>query len=144
MKVNPLRTVLLVIFTALSLPAFCQGGAAFEPELALASINAAPKKSPAPSTTAVRTHKRFPKLYSGWAIEIATSTYPMDKSEPIFRQFGNVSYEKLPEGGYSYLIKANFSSKEAGLEFMKNVIKPRAEKAKLIQFNDGIRKVIRD
>lgn len=144
MKVNSLRTLCLVFFTALSISSFCQGGAAFEPEMALASISPMSKKTPTPTTSTVRTHKRFPQLYSGWAIEIATSTYPMDKSEPIFRQFGNVSYEKLPQGGYSYLIKANFSSKEAGLEFLKNVIKPRAEKAKLIQFNDGIRKVVRD
>ena len=68
----------------------------------------------------------------------------MNKTNPLFRQFGNVFYEKLPEGGYSYLIMANFSSKEAGLEFVKNVVKPKAEKAKLIQYSDGNRKEIRD
>ena len=144
MKNNPLHILLLVFMTAISTAAFCQGGAAFEPELTLASVNPTPKKALAPAASTVRTHKRFPQLYTGWAIEIATSTYPMDKSEPVFRQFGNVMYEKLPEGGYSYLIKANFSTKEAGLDFMKNVVRPKAEKAKLIQFNDGNRKVIRE
>jgi len=78
------------------------------------------------------------------AIEIATSTYPMDKTEPVFQQFGNVMYEKLTEGGYSYLIMANFSSKESALDFLQKVVKPRAEKARLIQFDEGNRKVIRD
>lgn len=68
----------------------------------------------------------------------------MDKSNPVFRQFGNVLYEKLPEGGYSYLIMANFSTKEAALDFVQNVVKPKVGDAKLIQYNEGNRKVIRE
>lgn len=143
MKKNALRILTLLFALFFSDIVFCQGDMAFEPDLVLASSNNSSKKV-VTSTNSVRTHKRFPQLYTGMAVEIATSTYPMDKSNPIFRQFGNVLYEKLPEGGYSYLIMANFSSKEAGLDFVKNVVKPKAEKARLIQFNEGNRKVIRD
>lgn len=68
----------------------------------------------------------------------------MDKSNPLFRQFGNVMYEKLPEGGYSYLIMANFSSKDAALKFVQTVVRPKSEHAQLIQFTEGKRKVVRD
>jgi hypothetical protein len=143
MKKNASRALILVFLIATSAVAFSQGGAAFEPDNTMAAISG-PAKKIAPAPVSVRSHKRFPALFDGLAIEIATSTYPMDKTNTIFRQFGNVLYEKLPEGGYSYLIMANFSSKEAALDFVKNVVKPKAEKARLIQFSDGNRKVIRD
>jgi hypothetical protein len=137
------QALLASILLSIGTPAFCQVGASFEPETAIASISNPIKKiSPAP--VSARTHKRFPQLYTGMAIEIATSTYPMDKTNPLFRQFGNVLYEKLSEGGYSYLIMANFSSKEAAMDFVKNVVKPKAVKARLIQFSEGNRKVIRE
>lgn len=127
--------------------AICQGGASFESEASLANIET-PAKKPSSTLTAAssstRFHKRFPQLFTGMAIEIASSTYPMDKSNPVFRQFGNVLYEKLPEGGYSYLIMANFSSKESALEFVQNVVKPKVGDAKLIQYNEGNRKVVRE
>ncbi len=143
MKKNASRTLLLFLTMCISAAVFCQGGAAFEPDNTLAVISGSAKKA-APAPVSVRSHKRFPALFNGFAIEIATSTYPMDKTNPLFRQFGNVLYEKLPEGGYSYLIMANFNSKESALDFIKNVVKPKAEKARLIQFSDGNRKVIRE
>lgn len=143
MKKNASRTLLVSVAMCFSLITFSQGGAAFEPENTLAAITS-PAKKTAPAPVSVRSHKRFPALFNGLAIEIATSTYPMDRTNPIFRQFGNVLYEKLPEGGYSYLIMANFNSKDAAMDFVKNVVKPKAEKARLIQFSDGNRKVIRE
>ncbi len=143
MKKNALRTLFSLYLLSFSSAGFCRGGTAFEPELALAAISA-PVKKGEPASSSARFHKRFPQLFTGMAIEIATSTYPIDKANPVFRQFGNVFYEKLPEGGYSYLIMANFSSKDAALEFTQKVVKPKVEKARLIQFNEGIRKAIRE
>ena len=143
MKKNALRTLSLFFLLSFSSAVFCQGGTVFEPELALAD-NRNPAKKVAPAASSARSHKRFPQLFTGMAIEIATSTYPMDKANPMFRQFGNVFYQKLPEGGYSYLIMTNFSSIEAALEFAQSVVKPKAENARLIQFNEGNRKVIRE
>ncbi|MBI1224657.1 MAG: hypothetical protein GC192_05430 [Bacteroidetes bacterium] len=142
MKKIASRIICLFLAMVFCTTVFCQGGTAFEPESTLASISS-PVKKTAPAPVSVRPHKRLPALFDGYAIEIATSTYPMDKTNPLFRQFGNVVYEKLPEGGYSYLIVANFNSKDAALDFVKNVVKPKAEKARLIQFSDGNRKVIR-
>lgn len=122
--------------------AICQGVAAIDPALEItAAVN--PKQTPSKPST-VRSLKRFPQMHTGFAIEIAFTTYPMDTTNPIFQQFGNVRYDKLPDGGYSYLIMANFSSKESALDFLNNVMKPKAGKAKLIQYDEGTRKVIRD
>ena len=147
MNMKALHTLFVILFVSLGFNAFCQGGEFFEPESAIAAISSPSKNAATVSpltTTSARFHKRFPQLFTGMAIEIATSTYPMDKTSPVFRQFGNVFFEKLPEGGYSYLIMANFSSKEAALEFLQNIIKPKAEDARLIQYNEGNRKVIRE
>ncbi len=140
---NALHTLVIIAgLCFMGNTAICQGGLAFEAETA---INSSLKPSKPTSTpTTVRYHKRFPQLFSGFAIEIAASTYPMDRANPVFQQFGNVLFDKLAEGGYSYLIMANFSSKDAALEFVNNVVKPKAEHAKLIQYNEGNRKVIRE
>ena len=143
MKNNHFQAFLILSLSAFGSFAYCQGGTAFEPEASLLAVSK-PAASPMASRASTGFHQRFPQLFTGMAIEIATSTYPMDKSNPVFRQFGNVRYEKLPEGGYSYLIMANFSNKEAALEFVQNVVKPKAEGARLIQYADGNRKVIRD
>ncbi|MCF8244232.1 MAG: hypothetical protein K9J37_03370 [Saprospiraceae bacterium] len=143
MKKNASHIFLSFLLLYLGTAVFSQGGTAFEAENTIAAISSPVKKTP-PAPLSVRSYKRFPALYNGLAIEIATSTYPMDKTNPIFRKFGNVHYEKLSEGGYSYLIMANFSSKESALDFVQNVVKPKAEKARLIQFSDGNRKVIRE
>ena len=101
------------------------------------------KPVPRPATN-LFSHKKMPQMFSGYAIEVATSTYPLDGSNGVFRRFGNVLYEKQREGGYSYLIRLNFSSKEAALHFLEQVIKPRSEDAKLYEYNEGARKVVRD
>lgn len=147
MNMRTLRLLLAIPLILIGGASICQVGASFEPEASLASIENSAKKPVSAKPTAssaTRFHKRFPQLFSGMAIEIAVSTYPMDKSNPVFRQFGNVLYEKLPEGGYSYLIMANFSTKEAALDFVQNVVKPKVGDAKLIQYNEGNRKVVRE
>ena len=95
-----------------------------------------------PST--YRFHKKLPQLFSGYAIEVAASNYPLQRDNPVFRQFGNIHYEKLREGGYSYLILASFSSQDAALGFIKTIILPKVAEARLFEYKDGIRKVIRE
>ena len=141
---NVIETVIVFILLSMGPSAFCQGGSSFEPETTLAAATTSTKKTAPATATSARFHKRFPQLFTGFAIEIATSTYPMDRTRPIFKQFGNVFFDKLSEGGYSYLIMANFSTKVAALEFVTNVVKPKAEEARLVQYIEGNRKVIRE
>ncbi len=97
------------------------------------------------ASTPYHFHKKLPQMFSGYAIEIAaTNRFPLDRTNPIFRQFGNIYSEKLTEGGYSYLILGKFSSKDSALHFVQTIIKPKVEEARLFEYKDGIRKVIRD
>ncbi len=86
--------------------------------------------------------QRLSTIYTGYAIELANSNLPIDRYHPIFRQFGNVQYEKLPEGKYTYLITGDFSSDKAALEFLERIIKPRVPGAKLFYYKQGRRKEI--
>jgi hypothetical protein len=116
----------------------------FENESAYA---VAPKRAsnlPATDLTAYRFHKKLPQLFTGFAIEVAASNFPLQRNNPVFRQFGNIHYEKLREGGYSYLILASFSSREAALNFLNEIILPKVPEARLFDYKDGIRKVIRE
>lgn len=111
--------------------------------LSMSGTSPATVTATATATLPYHFHKKLPQLFSGFAIEIAASNYPLDNSNPVFRQFGNIHYEKLREGGYSYLILGKFSSKESALHFVETIIKPKTEHARLFEYKDGIRKVIR-
>lgn len=80
--------------------------------------------------------------YSGYAVEVVAANYPLDRFHPVFRQFGNVHYHKLPSGGYSYLFLCSFSSENAALEFVTKMVTPRAKSARLFYYKEGNRKLI--
>jgi hypothetical protein len=88
-----------------------------------------------------RNAKRLPSTYTGFAIEVAIADYPLDSSDKIFRMFGNIHYDKRPEGWYSYLIPVNFSTKDAAQTFMAEVIREHVPDARLIEYKEGNRKV---
>jgi len=87
-----------------------------------------------------RHHKRLPAVYNGFAIELTTSDLPLKRNYFLFNQFGNVSVEKLREGGYAYVVKVDFIKKETLESFIKNIILHRAPEAKAIEYVDGVRK----
>ena len=93
-------------------------------------------------TTYLRTGKRLPALYSGYVIELDLAVYPLDRKNPLFRQFGNVFFDKLPEGGYSYCIMANFSSVQAIEQYVEKMILHRAPEARVIEYRNGKRKLL--
>ncbi len=89
-----------------------------------------------------RYHKKISATYDGFAVEIATSEYPMERTEPVFRKFGKVFYHKLRKGGYSYVILLDFGKEKEAAKFCKNVIAPKVERARLIEYDQGERKVV--
>ncbi len=141
LKLSLIKVALLCLFAyssnAQSAQAF-HGGIAF-----VAAPTPMPKgKSTTRNTSIYRVAKKLSYIYSGYAIEIASSNLPLDKYHPVFKQFGNVFYHKLKAGGYSYMILAEFSSDESALDFLRNIIQPRVSTAKLYQYKDGNRKLI--
>jgi len=92
-------------------------------------------------STVYRLHKKLPAFHNGYVIELATSEFPIKKDHPIFKKFGKVFYHKLREGGYSYVIKANFAELKSAKNFCDNIIKPRYENARVYEYKKGVRKL---
>lgn len=99
------------------------------------------KKSDKP-TSSTRFHQRLSGTFSGLAIELIASDLPLERSLPLFRQFGNVHYDKLEKGGYSYIIKTNFDDKKSLEKFYNTVILPRNPAAKMVEYKFGKRNIL--
>jgi len=78
--------------------------------------------------------------YTGYMIEIATSDLPLDGSDQVFKYFGKVHYDKVFEGWYSYFILVDFKEKEAVEKFLNNIVIHKAPKARIIEYQYGVRK----
>jgi hypothetical protein len=101
-----------------------------------------PKKSTYTPKKTYRFHQRLSGTFSGLAIELIASDLPLERSLPLFRQFGNVHYDKLTEGGYSYVIKTNITDKKSLEKFYKTVILPRNPDAKMVEYKFGKRDIL--
>jgi hypothetical protein len=94
------------------------------------------------NSAAIRNCKKLSATYTGFAIEVAISDYPLSGDDRIFRFYGNIQYDKRPEGWYSYVIPAKFSNEASAKSFLKEVIWPQVEDARLIDYKEGNRKVL--
>ena len=139
---NTLRTCLLLCAFILLFAnaANAQSSLAYQDGTAYRSAKTATASIPAPT----HIHKKLPSFYEGYAVEVATSTYPLDPSNPIFRKFGNIHYDKLERGSYSYIILGRFSNDHSALHFLNNIIAPQVTDAKVVHYKDGIRKIVRE
>lgn len=95
-------------------------------------------------TSSYRYHRKLAKTHTGIVIELMASNLPLERDLAIFKQFGNVFYDKLDEGGYSYVIKTNFTSTEAAQKFLNNIIIHKAPDGRVIEYDEGKRKVVRE
>lgn len=138
----PLLTTVLLCLVTISTQA--QDSPSFSGEIAFvkSSETTPTGKSNSPNTSIYRVAKKLSYIYNGFAFEIAASNLPLDKYHPIFKQFGNVYYHKLIDGGYSYLILADFSDQNAAETFLKDIIKPKVQAAKLFNYKDGNRRLV--
>ncbi len=102
----------------------------------------ASKKSNGPSSRIkdfYRHHKKLSVTYDGYAIELTTADFPLNRDYHLFEQFGKVYYDRVEGKGYSYLIIADFSSKKAIEQYLKTVIIHKAPEAKLVEYKKGKR-----
>lgn len=87
-----------------------------------------------------RYHRTLSATYTGFAIELVQSDIPLNRNYLIFKQFGRIYYEKLPDGnGYAYCIKVPFDEQMAVEKFLKSTVLHRAPEAKIIQYKNGKR-----
>jgi hypothetical protein len=84
-----------------------------------------------------RKAKKLSAAYSGYAIEIANSDRPLLQTDPIFKKFGSIIFDRKEDGKYVYLIPIPFSTKKSTESFLENVIKPNSPDAKLVEYKKG-------
>ena len=97
-----------------------------------------PKKTP----NYYRHHKKLPLTYSGVVLELTTSELPLKRDHELFKQFGNVYYDQLEEGGYAYCILTSFTDLKKAKGYLQAMITPRAPAAKVVKYQLGRRKKV--
>ncbi len=102
-----------------------------------------PEKSAAPADPGkvdiLRHHKPLSASYNGYAIELTVSKLPLHRDNPLFQKFGNIFYDILADGQYSYCILLQFTSLEAVSLYQQNVVKAQAPDARVIHYKKGKR-----
>ena len=84
--------------------------------------------------------QRLSALYSGYAIEVAEVRLPLEGNDPLFKQFGNLFYEKKGRGkAYSYIFPTNFEDRKNLERYLREVVQPKAPNAKLVLYEGGKR-----
>ncbi|MFK7949888.1 MAG: hypothetical protein AB8G11_20025 [Saprospiraceae bacterium] len=73
---------------------------------------------------------------SGFYIQLVESTEILDKEHEIYQEFGNLRVKTTINGEFRYLI-GSFTNKDAGINFLNNIILPRYPKAKITKFENG-------
>ena len=106
--------------------------------VSIANVDKKPKAFKS-KVSAYRFHKRLSGTHTGYTIEIGQSDRPLERKDPLFRQFGNVYYHKMTNGIYSYLITTEFHDKKSYEKFYRTVILPRNANAKMIEYKLGKR-----
>ena len=80
-----------------------------------------------------RHFKQLAATYQGLLIELTVADAPLRRDYPLFNYFGNIHYKKLKSGKVAYYIIGNqFNSKKNAKAFVKNVVRPNAPNAKLV------------
>lgn len=95
-----------------------------------------PKKMP----IYFRHHRKLSLTYSGIVLELTTSDLPLKRNNQLFKQFGNVHYDKLDNGDYAYCILTSFSDLKKAKDYLQAMILPRAPMAKVVKYQLGRRK----
>ena len=92
--------------------------------------------------TDYRHHKKLSVTHSGIVLELITSDLPLKRDFSLFKQFGNIYYDVLEEGGYAYCILTNFNKLKHAKTYLQKMIHPHAPNARVVKYQLGRRKKI--
>lgn len=81
--------------------------------------------------------KSIPPNYVGYRAEFLTSFEPLSSNHKIFRQHGNIYFDRKVNGMFSYYL-GDFSDKTIASNFLKEVVLPIYPSATLVYFEKGI------
>jgi len=83
-------------------------------------------------------HQILPSNYSGYKVEAIASPIELTADHPIFHNYGPVTVERIPDGGFAYLL-GDFTSERIAVYFLNNSIIDDYSTAKLVEFTGGKR-----
>lgn len=86
-----------------------------------------------------RHHQKLSGYFSGYAIELTTSDFPLERNYYLFERFGSVKIDKIPQGGFSYLI-TGFKNEAAAKIHLDRIVIHQAPEAKVVYYTKGRRK----
>ena len=81
---------------------------------------------------------QIPDEYSGYSVEIKRTATPLEITDPIFTQHGNIILHQVSDTKFSYML-GDFSKEEAATDFLENILLSRYPDAKVITYKNGIR-----
>ena len=84
--------------------------------------------------------KKLPLTYTGIVIELTQTEIPLNRNNPLFRQFGNVYFDRLDKGGYAYCILTEFKKAGKAKKYLNQIISPRVPEVRVIKYQLGRRK----
>ena len=101
----------------------------------------APQDLPAADAPAAyfRYHKRMPASFSGFAVELVAANTPLPRDYELFKRFGNVHYDKIQRGRYTYLIPVGFTKKKSVEKYLTDIVHPLAPDATIVEYRYGQR-----
>lgn len=107
-------------------------------------VQPAEVKKPLPNSKKLKrvaTINTLPEKYDGYKVLLLETDEELDSNDPLFKEFGNLTLEYLPdnEKPYQYLI-GDFDNWDGTEKFMELVITPRFPDAKVIKYRKGKRK----
>jgi len=85
----------------------------------------------------VRKTKRIPADYENFAIVIKDSERPLLSTDPIFKRFGKIVYDKTESGRYVYMIRTPFKTQKSVDSFLKAVLQPFFPGAYTVHYKKG-------
>lgn len=106
-----------------------------DPAVRLPITEAYGDKTPKPF---VRKTTRIAADYENFAIVIKESERPLLSTDPIFRRFGKIVYDKTESGRYVYMIRTPFKSKKSVDAFLEAVLQPHFPGAYTVEYRKGM------
>jgi len=82
--------------------------------------------------------RKMASNFTGYQIEFLLTDQPLAATNPMFYQHGNIILEQKKSGEYAYLL-GDFKEKRDAAIFLREVILPRYETAKLVYYVQGKR-----
>lgn len=74
---------------------------------------------------------RISAAFKGFAVQVAKTDLPLLRQDPIFKQFGNIVFDRNESGQYIYLIQTEFTTRQNAEDFVRQVVSKKVANAEV-------------